>query len=230
MAARAHRRVGCTIAERTRCGARQAMVRNIQGRWSMQPVPGGYKIRPYSVDGGACGRRSGPDPGGWRADVGIGPYEAEPSNPGGNRNLVPGGHKARPYGKTGGGAVGADFISARAHRRVGCTIVERTRCGARQAMVRNTQGRWSMQPVLGGYTIRPYRGGSPDPRRKSGAGFGRPCRPPLREGSKLICGWRRLRWPASRRSGRRRRRGWWGCRRRPRTRGRAPGGRRGRGR
>ena len=159
-----------------------------------------------------------PGPGGWRADVGIGPYEAEPSNSGGNRNLVPGGHKARPYGKTGGGSVGADFISAHTHRRrVGCThpvgadahigplgidnkstIAGRTRCGARLAMVRYTQGRRLMHP--------PHNGIAP------------------------ICGWRRLRWPASRRSGRRRRRGWWGCRRRPRTRGRAPGGRRGRGR
>ena len=89
-----------------------------------------------------------PGPGDWRADVGISPYEAEPSNSGGNRNLVPGGHKARPYGKTGSGSVGADFISAHTHRRVGCThpvgadahigphgidnkstIAERTRCG-----------------------------------------------------------------------------------------------------
>ena len=70
-----------------------------------------------------------PGPGGWRADVGISPYEAEPSNPGGNRNLVPGGHKARPYEETGGGAVGAACMAARAHRRVGCTIAERTPLG-----------------------------------------------------------------------------------------------------
>ena len=31
---------------------------------------------------------------GWRADVGIGPHEAGPSNPGGNRDLVPGGDGA----------------------------------------------------------------------------------------------------------------------------------------
>ena len=41
-------------------------------------------------------------PGGRRADVGIGPYE-----------------------KAGSGAVGADFISARANCRLGCTTVER---------------------------------------------------------------------------------------------------------
>ena len=126
--------------------------------------PGGHTGRPYGkTGGGSVGadfisahthRRVGcTHPVG--ADVGISPYEAEPSNSGGNRNLVPGGHTGRPYGKTGGGSVGADFISARAHRRVGCTIAERTplgidnkstiaertRCGARQAMVRNTQGR-----------------------------------------------------------------------------------------
>ena len=132
-------------------------------------VPGGHKARPYGKTGGGsvgadfisarphqrvgCTHPVG-------ADVGIGPYEAEPSNPGGNRNLVPGGHKARPYEETGGGAVGAACMAARAHRRVGCTIAERTphgidnkstiaertRHGARQAMVRNTQGRWSMRP------------------------------------------------------------------------------------
>ena len=77
----------------------------------------------------------------------------------------PGGHKARSYGKTGGGSVGADFISARPHQRVGCThpvgadahigphgidnkstIAERTRHGARPAMVPYTQGRWSIHP------------------------------------------------------------------------------------
>ena len=42
------------------------------------------------------------EPGGGRADVGIGPYE-----------------------KTGSGSVGADFISARAHQCIGCTIAER---------------------------------------------------------------------------------------------------------
>ena len=40
-----------------------------------------------------------PGPGGWRADVGIGPNEAEPSNLGAKQRL-PGGHKGRPYGKT----------------------------------------------------------------------------------------------------------------------------------
>ena len=34
----------------------------------------------------------------------------------------PGGHTGRPYERTEGGSVGADYISARAHRRVGCTI------------------------------------------------------------------------------------------------------------
>ena len=43
-------------------------------------VPGGYAIRPYDMGGEWCARRTAPDPGGWRADVGIGPYEAEPSN------------------------------------------------------------------------------------------------------------------------------------------------------
>ena len=54
------------------------------------------------------------------------PLRGKPSNPGVNRDPVPGGHKARPYGETGGGSVGADFISARAHRRVGCTLADRT--------------------------------------------------------------------------------------------------------
>ena len=39
----------------------------------------------------------------------------------------PGGHTGRPYEKAASGTVGADYISARAHCRVGCTIVERTR-------------------------------------------------------------------------------------------------------
>ena len=97
-----------------------------------------------------------PGPGGWRADVGIGPYEAEPSNPGGNRNLVPGGHKARPYGKTGGGSVGADFISAHTHRRVGCT-----------------------HPVGADVGIGPYEA-EPSNLAKIGSRSGRPYRPPLR--------------------------------------------------
>ena len=91
-----------TIAERAYHSVRNR-VRYTQSRWSMHPVPGGYIIRPYGVDGGACGSADCPGPGGWRADVGIGPYE-----------------------KTEGGAVGADFISAHARRRVGCTIGERT--------------------------------------------------------------------------------------------------------
>ena len=62
-------------------------------------VPGGYKIRPYDMGGEWCARRTAPDPGGWRADVGIGPCEAEPSNLGAKQRL-PGGHTGRPYGKT----------------------------------------------------------------------------------------------------------------------------------
>ena len=44
---------------------------------------------PWSPRGG-LGRMRSPDclgPGGWRADVSIGPYKVEPSNPGGNREL-----------------------------------------------------------------------------------------------------------------------------------------------
>ena len=72
----------------------------------------------------------------------------------------PGGHTGRPYEETGGGSVGAACMAARAHRRVGCTIAERTphgidnkstiaertRHGARPAMVPYTQGRWSIHP------------------------------------------------------------------------------------
>src|SRR5699024_2348485 len=42
-----------------------------------------------------------PGPGGWRADVGIGPYEAEPSNPGGNRESVRAAIQAAPTRKPG---------------------------------------------------------------------------------------------------------------------------------
>src|SRR5699024_6504180 len=41
----------------------------------------------------------------------------------------PGGHTGRPYEETGGGAVGAACVAARAHRRVGCTVAERTPLG-----------------------------------------------------------------------------------------------------
>ena len=44
---------------------------------------------------------------------------------GANRDPVSGGHTGRPYGKTESGSVGADFISARPRRRVGCTLAER---------------------------------------------------------------------------------------------------------
>ena len=64
----------------------------------MRPVPGGYIIRPYGVNGGVCGRRTAPDRG-WRADVGIGPYEVEPSNPGGNREPVRAAIQAAPTRK-----------------------------------------------------------------------------------------------------------------------------------
>mgnify|MGYP005796094405 CR=1 FL=1 len=61
-----------TIAERAYHSVRNR-VRYTQSRWSMHPVPGGYIIRPYGVDGGACGSADCPVPGDWRADVGIGP-------------------------------------------------------------------------------------------------------------------------------------------------------------
>ena len=50
----------------------------------------------------------------------------------------PGGHKARPYGKAGSGSVGADFISARAHRRVGRAPAQRTQ----KSLPLVTKGRW----------------------------------------------------------------------------------------
>ena len=49
------------------------------------------------------------------------------STPRGESEPGPGGHTGRPYEKAASGTVGADYISARAHCRVGCTIVERTR-------------------------------------------------------------------------------------------------------
>ena len=78
-------------------------------------VSGGYKIRPYGVDGGVRGRRSASDPGGG------GPIKPRRKSGAGS-----GGHTGRPYGKTESGSVGADFISARAHRRVECTNADRT--------------------------------------------------------------------------------------------------------
>ncbi len=55
--------------------------------------------------------------------------------------VCPGGHTGRPYEETRGGSVGADFISAHASRRVGCTIAERThrrgRCPHRPAWYRH---------------------------------------------------------------------------------------------
>ena len=43
-------------------------------------------------------------PGGWRADVGIDPYKAEPSNPGGNRHPVPDTMRAPTVSAVGDGA------------------------------------------------------------------------------------------------------------------------------
>ena len=167
-----------TIAERTRRGARiRSRVRFTQ-RWrSMYPVPaacGHAALRPQRPAN--CLAH-----GGWRADVGVGPYE---KNRRPTAEAGPGGHKARPYGKTGSGSVGADFISARAarprrthHRRthsvgadahigplgagIKSTIAERTRRGARiRSRVRFTQ-RWrSMYPVpaaCGHAALRPQR-------------------------------------------------------------------------
>ena len=68
----------------------------------------------------------------------------------------PGGHTGRPYGKTGGGSVGADFISAHTHRRVGCT-----------------------HPVGADVGISPYEA-EPSNLAKIGSRSGRPYRPPLR--------------------------------------------------
>ena len=74
------------------------------------------------------------------------PLRGKPSNPGVNPDPVPGGHKARPYGETGGGSVGADFISARAHRRVGCTLADRTQ----KSLPLVTKGRWHGEAVTEG--------------------------------------------------------------------------------
>ena len=80
------------------------------------------------------------------AACGHRPLRGKPSNPGVNRDPVPGGHKARPYGETGGGSVGADFISARAHRRVGCTLADRTQ----KSLPLVTKGRWHGEAVTEG--------------------------------------------------------------------------------
>ena len=69
-----------------------------------------------------------------------------PPYPGRNRNPVPGGHKARPYGETGGEFVGADLISACAHRRVGCTHADRTQ----KSLPLVTKGRWHGEAVTEG--------------------------------------------------------------------------------
>ena len=52
----------------------------------------------------------------------------------------------RPYEKTASGSVGADFISARAHRRVGCTLADRTQ----KSLPLVTKGRWHGEAVTEG--------------------------------------------------------------------------------
>ena len=91
------------------------------------------------------------------AACGHRPLRGKPSNPGVNRDPVPGGHKARPYGETGGGSVGADFISARAHRRVGCTLADRTQ----KSLPLVTKGRWHAK--RDGEVCRPKGGGASAP-------------------------------------------------------------------
>ena len=152
-------------------------------------VPGGYIIRPYGVDGGWCGRRSAPDPG-----------AGGPIKPRRKSGAGPGGHTGRPYERTEGGSVGADFISARAHRCVGCTLGERThRRGAHGASgtgceLRRAGGRWTrsrrhvgmppyarsdrrsaLHTVAGGRAMRaPTPGAASEPRHTSKPSFGWP--------------------------------------------------------
>src|SRR5699024_11293884 len=77
-------------------------VRNTRGRWSMQPVPGGYKIRPYSVDGGACGRRSARTRG-VAGRCGHRPLRGGTIEPRENREPVRAAIQAAPTGKPGAG-------------------------------------------------------------------------------------------------------------------------------
>ena len=110
---RVPRRVGCIIGKRTpRRGAHGASVsssRNHRG--------------PGHIESGT-GRIYNP------------PLRGGIIKPRRKSGAGPGGHTGRSYGKTESGSVGADFISARAHRRVGCTIGERThRRGAHRASV-----------------------------------------------------------------------------------------------
>ena len=116
------------IAERTpRRGAHCASGTgcDIHRAWSMRPVLGGYTIRPYGAervcafDGLPCTRNQ-------EGRCGHRPLRRKPSNPGGSREPVRAAIQAAPTRKPGSGSVGADFISARAHLCVGCTIDDRT--------------------------------------------------------------------------------------------------------
>ena len=75
--------------------------------------------------GGVCGWRSASDPGGGGPMWASAPMRRN-HRTSQKSGAGPGGHTGRPYEETGGGAVGAACMAARAHRRVGCTIAERT--------------------------------------------------------------------------------------------------------
>ena len=130
------------------------------------------------------------------------------------RRCGTGAYRMRPYGgERRRVRVGADYISARAHRRVGCTFAERThRRGAHRASVagcdlRSAGGRctWSRRHVgmppyvrsgwrtalhtaAGGpmWASAPTRG-TIEPQRDSEPGSGRPYRPPLRRNRRRVC-------------------------------------------
>ncbi len=174
---RVPRRVGCIIGKRTpRRGAHGASVsssRNHRG--------------PGHIESGT-GRIYNP------------PLRGGIIKPRRKSGAGPGGHTGRSYGKTESGSVGADFISARAHRRVGCTIGERThRRGAHGASgtgceLRRAGGRWTrsrrhvgmppyarsdrrsaLHTVAGGRAMRaPTPGAAFEPRHTSKPSFGRP--------------------------------------------------------
>ena len=91
--------VKSTTVDRTRRrGAHGASVsgsRNHRGPGDTVPGSGRICNPPLQQGRGMVRSADCPGPGGWRADVGIGPYEAEPSNCGANHRLS-GGHTGRP--------------------------------------------------------------------------------------------------------------------------------------
>ena len=193
MAARAHRCVGCTLAERThRRGAHGASVsssRNHRGPGHIEPGTGRIYNPPLRRGRGMVRSAECLGPGGG------GPIKLRRKSGAG-----PGGHAGRPYEKTESGSVGADFISARAHRCVGCTLAERThRRGAHGASgtgceLRRAGGRWTrsrrhvgmppyarsdrrsaLHTVAGGRAMRaPTPGAASEPRHTSKPSFGLP--------------------------------------------------------